>query len=106
MPRLPPFTLSPAAVRKLAVDLAEAADEGWGLRVTVYYVGEASSRQYHLEPVEHGAAGDIRLDFPDGPVTVWVEPESFMRLWGYVLDVGPVVNGRPGELGLRFLDPG
>lgn len=91
MPRLAPFTLTPAAANAIA----EWGDPGDGLRVCVYYVHGDGSRQYRYDLVSHGEPDDLRLVFPEGPVMVYVDRESFMRLWGYVLDVVPDWNGEP-----------
>ena len=100
-----PFTLTPAAVRLTVAEFAEM--EEWaggvfcGLRVTIYYVHGDGSRQYTADPLreEKIDPDDVRLDFPDGPLAVYVPRESFMRLWGYVLDVAPIVNHPEGKLG-------
>jgi Fe-S cluster assembly iron-binding protein IscA len=101
MPRLPPFTLTPAAVKFTADVLAEHGSSDV-LRVCVYYV---PSRQYDARLVQDGEPDDVRLDFPEGPLTVFVERESFMRLWGFVLDMEQVGNAEPGRLGLSFVAP-
>lgn len=95
MGRLKPFTLTAAAVRHAVSDLVELGASSWGLRINVYYNGGLVCRQYGIDVVDRGEPGDVELRFPRGPLTVWVDRESYMRLWEYVLDVTPV-DGRPG----------
>lgn len=105
MPKLDPFTLTPAAVRKVVADTTALGAEGYALRVAVYYTRGNVTRQYATDLVEQGEADDVTLRFAAGPLKVFVERESYMRLWGHVLDVRPLEGDRPGELGLGFRPP-
>lgn len=103
-----PFRLTPAAARHVVADFTELKLTGAALRVSVYFTsGVVGTRQYKVEPVEEDEknSNDVRLESPDGPLTVYIDRESFMRLWGYVLDVRPMAGAEGGELGLVFRPP-
>src|SRR4051794_27022461 len=99
---LNPFTLTDAAVRHLARDRDEYGDPDDGFRIRVDFIHGEGSRQYHTDIVAGPQPDDVVLDYPDGQLKVYVPRESFMRLWGYVLDVKQVDGAEPGQLGGWF----
>lgn len=104
MRSLKPFTLTSEAVSWVKEQVDEWGYPKDGLRVSVYYVGGAGSRQYDLD-ISPGEPTDVILSFPEGPLIVYVDRESFMRLWGYRLDVYRLSDPRGICWGLCFKDP-